>query len=205
VRLPLRIRSDQRKRGAMKTKSLALTLSLLFLLVPIKATRAQTAGADKGIDSIEVIQATATVEKVDLEKRKVTLLMEDGKHKTVKVDKSVQNLDQVQVGDHLKLSYTEEIIILIGKSSEAPGAVAAGTVGVAPKGAKPGIVMVDTVLISGKILAVDAQKHLVTVEDPDGKNKEIKVSKNFKDIDQLKVGDTYDMTVTESLAVKIVK
>jgi hypothetical protein len=189
----------------MKTKSFALALSLLFLLCAIKSTRAQTAGADKGVDSVQVMQATATVEKIDLEKRKVTLLFEDGKHKTVKVDKSVQNLDQVQVGDHLKLSYTEEIIILIGKSSEAPGAVAAGAVGIAPEGAKPGLVMVDTVIISGKILAVDSQKHRVTIEDPDGKSKNIKVSKNFKDLDQLKVGDTYDMSVTESLAVKIVK
>jgi hypothetical protein len=57
-----------------------------------------------------------------LEKRKVSLLLDNGKKKTFKVDKSVQNLDQVRVGDHLSMSYTEELAILVGKSSETPGA-----------------------------------------------------------------------------------
>ena len=182
-----------------------MSMVLLFLLGPTRNVQAQTAGAEQGIDAVDVIKATATVEKVDLEKRKVTLLLDDGKHKTVKVDKSVQNLDQVQVGDHLKLAYTEEIIIMVGKSNEAPGAAAGGAVSVAPKGAKPGMVMVDTIAVSGKILAVDAQKHRVTIEDPDGKKKTLKVSKKVTNLDQLKAGETIDMSVTEALAVEIVK
>jgi len=189
----------------MNSKTVALSVILLFALGLARNTPAQTAGPVQGIDAVEVIKATATVEKVDLEKRKVTLLLDDGKHKTVKVDKSVQNLDQVKVGDHLKLAYTEEIIIMVGKSNETPGADAAGAVSVAPKGAKPGIVMVDTIAVSGKILAVDAQKHRVTIEDPDGKKKTLKVSKNVQNLDQLQAGETIDMSVTEALAVEIVK
>ena len=179
-------------------------MALLFAPGP-KALRAQTATADQGVDAVEVIQSTATVEKIDLEKRKVTLILEDGKKKTFKVDKSVQNLDQVKVGDHLKMSYTEEIIILVGKSSETPGGASAGEVGVAPKGAKPGMVMVETTAVSAKILQVDAAKHRVTIEDPDGKTKKIKLSKNIGNLDQLKAGETVDMVMTESLVVEIVK
>jgi hypothetical protein len=51
----------------------------------------------------------------------VTLLLENGKKKTYKVDKSVQNLDQVKVGDTLKISYTEQIIIMVGNQSSAGG------------------------------------------------------------------------------------
>jgi hypothetical protein len=83
-----------------------------------------------------------------------------GRKKTFKVDKSVQNLDQVKVGDHLKLSYTEEIIILVGKSSQTPSAADAAEVGVASKGAKPGIVMAEATALSAKILAVDPAKQL---------------------------------------------
>jgi hypothetical protein len=36
----------------------------------------------------------------------VTLIFEDGEKKTFKVDQSVRNLDRVEVGDHLNLSYT---------------------------------------------------------------------------------------------------
>src|SRR5882672_8841190 len=189
-------------RTAGPTVTLGLTVILLFVFCATRSTQAQTAGAEQGIDSVEVIKATATVEKVDLEKRKVTLLLDDGIRKSIKVDKSVQNLDQVKVGDHLKLAYTEEIIILVGKSNETPGAAAAGAVGVAPKGAKPGMVMVDTIAVSGKILAVDVQKHRVTIQDPDGKKKNLKVSKKVTNLDQLKAGDTIDMSVTEALAVE---
>jgi len=167
--------------------------------------RAQTPAVDQGIDEVEVIHATATVEKIDLAKRKVTLLFEDGKHKTYKVDKSVQNLDQVKVGDHLKISYTEEIIIVVGKSNEAPSQAEAGEVGVAPKGAKPGIVMVDTSALSAKVLAVDPQKRRVTLEEPDGKKKTVKLGKKVTNLDQLKVGESIDMVMTDSLVVDIVK
>lgn len=184
---------------------MALTVALLLAAGPCKATRAQADATDQGVEAIEVIKTTATVEKIDLEERKVTLLLEDGKKKTFKVDKSVQNLDQVKVGNHLKLSYTEEILILVGKSSESPGAAAAEEVAVAPKGAKPGIVMVETSALSAKILAVDAAKHRVTLEDPDGKKKTMKLSKKITNLDQLKVGESVDMVMTESLVVEIVK
>jgi Cu/Ag efflux protein CusF len=189
----------------MKVMTIALIVALQFAASPSRATLPQTAAMDQGVDTVEVIKATATVEKIDLEKRKVTLLLQDGKKKTFKVDKSVQNLDQVKVGDHLKLSYTEEIIIFVGKSSQAPGAGGTADVGVTPKGAKPGIVMVETSALSTKILAVDPAKHRVTIEDPDGQAKKIKLSKNVANLDQLKAGETVDMVMTESLVVEIVK
>lgn len=154
---------------------------------------------------MEVVQASATVEKIDLEKRKVTLLLENGKHKTFKVDKSVQNLDQVKVGDHLNISFTEEIIILVGQSNEAPAAAEGQEVGVAPKGAKPGIVLVDTVAVTAKILAVDPEKRRVTLEDLDGKKKSVKLSKNFTDLNKIKVGETVGMVMTDSLVIEIVR
>lgn len=186
-------------------------MTIALIMVPLLATcfpkglRAQTSDVDQAVDSVEVLHTTATVEKIDLEKRKVTLLLENGKHKTFKVDKSVQNLDQVKVGDHLKISFTEEIIVLVGKTNEAPGQAAAGEVGVAPKGAKPGIVMVETSALSAKVLAVDAQKRRVTLEEPDGKKKTVKLGKKVTDLDQLKVGESIDMVMTDSLVVEIVK
>lgn len=187
----------------MNVTTIVLAIALVLASSISKPTRAQTPAVDQGVDVVEVINTTATAEKVDLDKRKVTLLLEDGKKKTFKVDKSVQNLDQVKVGDHLKLSYTEEIIILVGKSSETPGAASAAEVGVAPKGAKPGIVMVETSALSAKILSVDAAKHSVTIEDPDGKSKKIKLGKKAGNLDQLKAGETVDMVMTESLVVEI--
>jgi len=189
----------------MKVTSAGLNMLLLLTFGSLQAAQAQAAGGDRGIDSVEVMKVNATVEKIDLEKRKVKLLLDDGKQKTVKVDKGVQNLDQVKVGDHLNIAITEEIIILVGKSNEPLNAAESRTVGVTPKGAKPGIVMVDTSTVNAKILAVDAPKHRLTLEEPDGKKKSIKVSKSFQNLDQLQSGETVDMLMTDSVAVEIVK
>lgn len=183
---------------------LGLALVLCLVLLPMSYAR-QATTVDQDVVVVEVLKAAATVEKIDLEHRKVTLLLDSGKKKTYKVDKSVQNLDQVKVGDHLKISYTEEIIILVGKSNEAPAAAAVGEVGVAPKGAKPGIVMVETTAVSAKIVSVDSEKHRVILLDSDGKKKTVKLGKKVTNLDQLKAGESIDMVITDSLLVEVVK
>src|SRR5271170_861430 len=102
----------------MKATSIMLGAVLMFAAGPFQATQAQAAATDQGVDAVELIKATATVEKINLEKRKVTLLLDDGKEKTFTVDNRVQNLAQVKVGDHLEMSFTEEILIVVGKSNE---------------------------------------------------------------------------------------
>jgi Cu/Ag efflux protein CusF len=187
-----------------KTMRFGLSAMLLMLVCSICATQAQSGATDEGIDAVEVVKATATVEKINLEQRKVTLLLDDGKKKTYKVDSRVQNLAQVKVGDHLAMSFTEEIAIVVGKSNETPGAASSEQVSVAPNGDKPGVVMVETSAVSAQIVAVDAPNHRVTLLDPDGKKKTIKVSQKVTNLDDLKVGDTVDMLMTDSTVIEIV-
>jgi Cu/Ag efflux protein CusF len=188
----------------MKSLRLALSAMLLMLVFLICTTLAQAQATAEGVDAVEVVKATATVEKIDLKNRKVTLLFDDGKKKTYKVDSRVQNLAQVKVGDHLAMSFTEEIAIVVGKSNESPGAASSQQVSVAPQGDKPGVVMVDTSAVSAKIVAVDAANHRVTLLDPDGKKKTIKVSNKVTNLNDLKVGDTVDMLMTDSTVIEIV-
>ena len=188
----------------MKTMRWTFGAMILMLVCPIWAVMAQSGATDEGIDAVEVVKATATVEKIDLKTRKVTLVFDDGKKKTYKVDNRVQNLAQVKVGDHLAMSFTEEIAIVVGKSNEAPGAASSEQVSVAPQGDKPGVVMVDTSAVSAQIVAVDAPNHRVTLLDPDGKKKTIKVSKKVTNLNDLKVGETVDMLMTDSTVIDIV-
>ena len=198
-----------KKKAERSWKSIGLGVlicALVFFALSVPPTmRAQTVAVDTGIDEVDVVQASATVEKIDLEKRKVALLFDDGRHKTFKVDKSVENLNRVQVGDHLKISFTEEVVVLVGKTGESPGGVQAGEISVAPKGAKPGIVMVETTAVSARVLAVDTGNRRVTLAEPDGKKKTIKLGKKATNLDQLKVGESIDMLVTDSLIVDVVK
>jgi hypothetical protein len=181
-----------------------LAVASLCLLSPLPKSNAQAISPDKGIDDVEVVTVTAVVDKIDLEKRKVTLTFDNGKTKTLKVDKAAVNLDQVNVGDHVKMSYTEELIVTANKSGETPSAANVGAVNLAPKGSKPGGIMVDTTAISGKILAIDTVKRKVTYEDAQGKRKTAKVRKNV-DISGLAVGDSVDAVMTESVVFAVTR
>jgi len=188
----------------MKIVTGIFAAALLCSLSPLPKSHAQALSPDKGIDEVEVVTFAAIVDRVDLEKRKVTLTLDDGKKKTYKVDKIAQNLDQVQPGDHLKIACTEELVVTVNKSGQTPSAAGMGAIQVAPKGAKPGGVMVDTTAISGKILAIDAAKRKVTFEDPEGKKKTVKVRKGF-DLSGLAVGESVNAALTESVVIKMTK
>jgi hypothetical protein len=159
----------------------------------------------QGIETAEVFTIAATVEKIDVDKRKATLLLDDGKKKTVKVDKSIPNLNRVKPGDHVNITYAEDIIIVVGHSNESPGASGGGLVSIAPKGAKPGQFVVGTSSLSAKVVSVDAEKHRVVLEDPDGKNRTVKLGKKVTNLDELKPGETIEMTITDALAIDVTK
>lgn len=188
----------------MKTMISLFAVIALSSVTPLAKTHAQAISPDKGIDEVEVLAISGVVDKVDLEKRKVTLTLDDGKHKTFKVDKPAVNLDQVQVGDHVKIACTEELVVTVNKAGETPGAAALTTASVAPRGAKPSGIVVDTVAMSGKILAIDPDDRKITFEDPDGKGKTVKVKKGV-DISGLAVGESVDAVLTESVAIDVSK
>src|SRR5215469_2516534 len=85
----------------MKHILLCCAIAALGILSTLPKIQAQAISPGHPIDDVEVVRVTAVVDAVDLEKRKVKLTLADGKTKTYKVDKSVQNLDKVQPGDHL--------------------------------------------------------------------------------------------------------
>jgi predicted RNA-binding protein len=188
----------------MRTFASLFVVTALSVMSPLPQSHAQALSPDKGIDDVEVVTVSAVVDKIDLEKRKVTLTLDDGKTKTYKVGQAAVNLDQVQVGDHVKIACTEELMVVVNKSGQAPAAATIGEVNVAPRGSKPGAMIVETTAISGKILAIDLEKHKVSYEDPDGKKKTVKVRPSV-DLSGLAVGDSVDAVLTESVIVDVTK
>jgi hypothetical protein len=188
----------------MKTFLGLFAVTSLCLLSPVARSRAQALSPEHGIDDVEVVTITAVVDSINLEKHQVKLTLDDGKTKTYKVDKSAQNLDQVQVGDHVKIACTEELMVAVNKAGETPSAATGSVVGVNPKGSKPGVVMVETTAISGKILAIDTEKRKVTYENAEGKKKTVTVHKNV-DLSGLAVGESVDAVLTDSVIIDVTK
>ena len=188
----------------MKTARDWLAVTSLCLLSLVAKSDTQALSPAHGIDDVEVVTISAVVDSIDLEKHRVKLTLDDRKAKTYKVDKSAQNLDQFQPGDHVKIACTEELMVTVIKSGQTPSATSGGIVGVNPKGSKPGILTVETTATSGKILAIDAGKRKVTFESPEGKRKTVRV-KNDVDLSGLVVGESVDAVLTESIVIAVTK
>lgn len=140
------------------------------------------------------------------DKRRITIKLDNGEKKTLKVDKSVKGLDQFKSGDRVQESYTEEIIAMAERSDEGTAKLAKyGAVDVEPEGDKPALVKVDTSEITGKIVSIDPKKRRLKFEAPDGKARTLKLSQRIKDLDQFKPGETINMAITDEMVVEVVR
>jgi hypothetical protein len=196
------------RRNTMK-KALSVVLALALIIVCGQLALAQTEGAKKkegkkpGAVLAETVTVTATVDAVDAAKRTVTLKLSDGATKTVKVGKDVKNFDQIKAGDKLKATYYESVAVFVRKSDEKPMADEIQTVRVAPKGARPGIVLSDTSEITAKVEAIDYKNRTVTLIGPEGRSGTFTVDRRVKRFMAVKVGDELVVRVTDAIAVAV--
>lgn len=79
--------------------------------------RAQPGEKPAGAE-IKTTQVTATVEKIDRDKREVTLRLPEGKTRTLKVGKDVEAFDRLKEGDQVAATFTEAFMIAVTKPKE---------------------------------------------------------------------------------------
>ena len=71
--------------------------------------------------------------------------------------KNARNLDQVKVGDKVRVEFTEELALFVRKSDAAPSATETQRVELAPKGQKPSGLVAETVELTGSVESVDPE------------------------------------------------
>jgi len=65
--------------------------------------------------AVNTVEITAKVEKIDYQKRLITLKGPEGNVKTIKVDPRVKKLAEVKVGDEIVLRHTEAVALEVVK------------------------------------------------------------------------------------------
>ncbi|HEY9159779.1 MAG TPA: hypothetical protein VIS94_01655 [Desulfomonilia bacterium] len=182
-------------------------LVLCFTSVSFAQGKTDAKASDKPIGGaiVDVTKITATVDKIDLQTRMITLKGPEGNSVTFKVSDDVKNLDKVKAGDKVVAKYLESIAVFVRKTSDPPSAGELDAVGVAPKGAKPGMVMVQTDELTAKVNAVDVKKRTITLAGPEGKTKKFKVDKRVEKLGDIKKGDDITLRITQALAIDVVK
>ena len=200
----------------MKPIKLNLTVVSLLPLALLAFSSCSTEPKHQGV-GFEVIQPgqaggvrvqtykeTATVTGIDKATRKVMLVTPDGTKSTVKCGPEVANFAQIEVGDQVKATVTEQLVIFVRNPGEPSGDGAAVAVALAPLGAKPGGVMANTEEITAKVKSIDVKHRKATLLFPDGTSKSFKVR---KDVDMTKhsVGDEVVIRATEAVAISVEK
>jgi hypothetical protein len=153
---------------------------------------------------INTVQITATVKAVNAEDRKVTLVGADGKDAVVKCGPEVVNFPQIQVGDQVKATVTEQLVVFM--ATDAPPQTDGAAVGVAlaPVGAKPGAVVAQTAQVTATVVAIDLKHHKATLQFPDGSQKTVAVRPDV-DLTKRAVGEQVVIRVTEAVAISVEK
>ena len=138
-------------------QGIIVTLATMLVAIACAAEPPKSAVRD------ELIQKTATVESINLPSRLVTLRGEDGGGFTVVVDPAARNLEQVEVGDKVVVSYYQGLAAEVKKPGEGVKGVETEVTGArSPEGSKPAGGAGVTVRTTVTIESVDTSFNTVT-------------------------------------------
>jgi hypothetical protein len=199
------------KPNTLKLTTLALLPAALLTFTSCSSTPkiepTTTAVYQQGVPGgiiVETYKNTATVTAIDAANRKVTLVTQDGRKETFKAGPEVVNFDQIRIGDQVKATLTEQLAVYMAKDNPPASEGEAALVALAPKGAKPGGLMANTVQVIAKVTAIDLKHHKATLKLPDGTTKTVAVRKDV-DLTQRQVGEEVVIRVTEAVAISVEK
>ena len=194
--------------------SLVLTTAVLFILAacstpspPPPATGGSGVAYQEGVPGgviVNTVDVSARVTAIDKANRKATLLGPDGEEFTVKVGPEAVNFDQVKVGDLVKATVTEELVIFMDDKGAPSGEGEAGVVALAPKGAKPGGLMAQVTQVTATVTAIDRTKRTATLRFDDGTSEIFPVREDI-DLSKHNVGERVVFRHTEMIAISVEK
>ena len=153
---------------------------------------------------IETYQETATITGIDKPNRKVTMVHPDGTMVTLKAGPEVANFGQLEIGDQVKATVTEQLVVFARPPGDTASNAAATEVALAPLGAKPGAMMVQTAEVTAKVKSIDAKHQKATLIFPDGRTKTFKIRPDV-DLTKQAVGTDVVIRATEAMALRVEK
>lgn len=180
-----------------------------FALSSIVAAQAQTApAASKPVvadakGGAARITAIGEITAIDVAQRLVTIKGPKGNVGVFSVDPAVKNLDQVKVGDRIRIDYLAAVALALRKGGDGiREKVEADSAAVADKGAKPGVAAARKTTIVANVIGVNKQKKYATLQGPEGRVVDVAIEdpQVLKDI---KTGDQVVAVVTESVAINV--
>jgi hypothetical protein len=145
-------------------------------------------GLIQGGIRVEVIQYPVTVVAIDGSQRLITLQQADGPMKIFNIAPSVNNLDEVKVGDTVKATVKAELSVYILENGRLPNA--------------DGTSRPKTINFNAKVLKVDPSYRLLTLQFTNGRSFTIKAGLDVQ-LEKMAPGDDVVMRSHQVTAIEI--
>lgn len=175
---------------------LALLAAAFALVAPAAAQSLKD-----GAVIADQVEAVVTVIAIDAKKRTVTFRGPKGGVATLDVPAEAQNLDKVKKGDRFKIKYVESVAVSV-RQGGAPADSETKEMKLAPKGATPGGIAVQSQTRSLTVDAVDYTNRYIAVRSATGETLALKVADGVA-LEQLSAGDRITATYTRALALQM--
>ncbi|MEJ8859751.1 hypothetical protein WKW79_34715 [Variovorax robiniae] len=167
---------------------------------PAHAMAASTAPGTGTIT--EVVRVSGVVEAIDLPTRHVVLKNSHGKLIAMAIGPEARNLEQVKVGDQVRVSYAQALTLTLMKDGkELRSKVETPSGARSAQGERPAGVLGQKVEVTADVTAVNKKSRVITLRGP-----EHEIDLKVRDPEQLKlikVGDQLHAVYTEAVALSV--
>lgn len=179
-----------------------MLLPITFAAMLIASSPASTQQTPPAVTKSASASTTATIQAIDSTTRTITLRDDKGQEDVFSVGPQVKRFDELKVGDRVKFTYYESIVMQVRKAGDA-ASTGGASIGATPaKGAGPGATISAQDKMTVTVKAIDAALPSITVTTPDGRTVTRKVE-NPKNLEGVKVGDKIDIVYTRALVTSV--
>lgn len=182
--------------------------SLVVFAAALALAAGPAAAAQTPVTKTKSVSATATIQAIDTTTRTLTIRDETGVEDSYVAGPEVKRFDELKVGDKVKMTYMESVVLQLRKAPPA------GTTGAKPadpsldaaitrgKGALPGVTAAVQEKMTVTVKSIDASVPSITVTTPDGRTITRKVEEK-KHLEGVAAGDSIEITYTRALLTSI--
>lgn len=151
----------------------------------------------------ETITQTVTVQEIDKANRRFVVSGE-GRRTTLRATEAVQNFDQLNVGDTIKLEYRESVAVAMADPEDTGETLATSAVFTPQAGESPGLLAGEVVTSVVEFVSYSLTSNTAQVRTQDGNLLTVAVQPEMRRFAQSReAGDRILVGITQALAISV--
>lgn len=180
-----------------------VTESNFIVGVEVENVDPTATSASPGRVAAATVRSAVIVEAIDKETRELKVIDAHGRRFSVVAGEAVINFDQIEPRDRIITEYLESVAIVV-LPLDAPAAGSGTAIEIAPIDGKPGIIGVETYIVTATVESLNVDDRIVTLRNEYGAVSTAKLADDVP-LDLIEVGAEVRLRVTTAIAVSVRK